>query len=188
MRNFFLNGEGRVRGIWMMLVYAVISVTFFRVLLPLVVYKLVAFDESKSIYQQPLLQCLFMWPALGFTIFLGHAFAKSQGHSWEYMGLRINKVWFRRLAVGFALGSAVGVATMAAYWALGLAKFEWNPNAVYGSVVWGVYWCLMVGLFEESDYRGYFFRKGMDSIGLWPAIVLQAALFAAAHAANPGHS
>lgn len=56
---------------------------------------------------------------------------------------------------------------------------------------WGVLWWvffLVVGLFEEFCFRGYFLHTLAEGIGFWPAAVIQAILFARVHMGNGGET
>ncbi|MCU1220460.1 MAG: Abortive infection protein [Candidatus Angelobacter sp.] len=56
---------------------------------------------------------------------------------------------------------------------------------------WGVLWFfffLLVGLFEEFAFRGYFLYTLADGIGFWPAAIIQAILFARVHMGNGGET
>jgi membrane protease YdiL (CAAX protease family) len=56
---------------------------------------------------------------------------------------------------------------------------------------WGVLWFfffLLVGLFEEYSFRGYFLFTMADGIGFWPAAMIQAILFAWIHMGNGGET
>lgn len=56
---------------------------------------------------------------------------------------------------------------------------------------WGLLWWvffLLVGLFEEYCFRGYFLYTLGDGIGFWPAAIIQAILFARVHMGNGGET
>jgi CAAX protease family protein len=56
---------------------------------------------------------------------------------------------------------------------------------------WGLLWLiffLLVGLFEEYCFRGYFLYTMADGIGFWPAAIIQAILFARVHMGNGGET
>jgi membrane protease YdiL (CAAX protease family) len=56
---------------------------------------------------------------------------------------------------------------------------------------WGVLWFfffLLVGIFEEFAFRGYFLYTAADGIGFWPAAIIQAILFARVHMGNGGET
>lgn len=58
-------------------------------------------------------------------------------------------------------------------------------------VGWGVLWWvffLVVGLFEEFCFRGYFLHTLAEGIGFWPAAIIQAILFARVHMGNGGET
>jgi hypothetical protein len=63
-----------------------------------------------------------------------------------------------------------------------------SPFAV---VKFGLLWAiafLLVGLFEESAFRGYVLFTLSTGLGFWPAAVITCVLFALAHSSNPGET
>ena len=67
-----------------------------------------------------------------------------------------------------------------------------NLSALNSQILgWGVLWFfffLLVGFFEEFSFRGYFLYTLADGIGVWPAAIIQAILFARVHMGNGGET
>jgi membrane protease YdiL (CAAX protease family) len=61
------------------------------------------------------------------------------------------------------------------------------PAALLSGFLWLVA-LLAVALFEESLFRGYALTTLGSVLGFWPAAVVLSAIFAAAHAGNPGEN
>ena len=99
---------------------------------------------------------------------------------------------FAKLCVqGVVWGLALAFLDIAITWLLGgytFGRVALAPNDVirYG-LAWGGAFFL-VGLFEESLYRGYSLYTLSLGIGFWPAATLLALLFAGLHLTNAGES
>jgi len=103
------------------------------------------------------------------------------------IGLRLDLKWIRELALGALLGAAMIGLTLLGIWALGGLQ-GWNHTSD-GTAPWGMAGLfLAIALKEELLFRGYFFQRAARGMGPWPAQLLVAALFIAAHAANPAPS
>ena len=85
---------------------------------------------------------------------------------------------------GMALGFVLFSAVMGALWAAGVYHPAGMGNA--NSVARGFVFALSAGVTEEILFRGLLFRLSAKILGTWGALLLTAALFGAAHAANPG--
>lgn len=103
------------------------------------------------------------------------------------IGLRLDLTWIRDLALGALLGATMIGFTLLGIWALGGLQ-GWDRNSV-GTTPWGVAGLfLAIALKEELLFRGYLFQRAVRGMGPWPAQLIVAALFIAAHAANPAPS
>ncbi|MBX0329730.1 CPBP family intramembrane metalloprotease [Oscillochloris sp. ZM17-4] len=97
------------------------------------------------------------------------------------MGLRgLPGQWGR----GFALGAGFMAACVVALALLGGYRVTAVSLAV-GPLLSGLLLHLGVGLFEEGLFRGILFRLLEEGLGSWAALAITAALFGAAHLANP---
>jgi uncharacterized protein len=88
---------------------------------------------------------------------------------------------------GFVMLSCI-VALMAAthsYSAGGLALG--TGNVVKYGILWAIAF-LLVGLFEESAFRGYMLYTLNSGMGFWPAAAITCFLFAGGHITNPGEN
>jgi membrane protease YdiL (CAAX protease family) len=102
------------------------------------------------------------------------------------VGLRMDRRWARE----FAWGSAIGLGGMALATglivAVGGVRFELDPARSLGAMGFGLYMFLSVAALEELLFRGFLFQRLVAGIGVWPAQVALALLFAFAHWGNPG--
>lgn len=95
----------------------------------------------------------------------------------------------RELAAGFAVGAAlisvvIGILALAGWYrveGLGWA----TPAAQAGGLLRALALFLFVAVFEEALFRGIIFRTLEELLGSWVALLISAALFGAAHLANP---
>jgi membrane protease YdiL (CAAX protease family) len=99
---------------------------------------------------------------------------------------RFNRTWFKEFAFGILGGALVMGAT--ATLALSLGGFRWVPNFKGAGLepLLGIVLYLVVAIHEETAFRGYPFQRLVSGIGLWPAQILLALVFAAFHWNNPG--
>lgn len=75
----------------------------------------------------------------------------------------------------------------------GLNDFYFGPLALRGWVIakFALLWAIgftLVGLFEESFWRGYPQRVLSSGIGFWPAAVITSVWFGLSHSGNPGEA
>lgn len=86
------------------------------------------------------------------------------------------------LGIGLAVGALMLSAAVGGLYALGVYDIS-GPRA---SSVWGtVAMAIESGFMEELIFRAILLRLLMRAFGVWPALVVQAALFGAIHLANP---
>lgn len=86
------------------------------------------------------------------------------------------------LAIGLAVGVAMLSAVIAGLYALGVYEISGpRPASAWGAVSMA----LQSGILEELMFRAVVMRLLMRAFGVWPALVLQAALFGVLHLANP---
>jgi membrane protease YdiL (CAAX protease family) len=65
-------------------------------------------------------------------------------------------------------------------------RFELDPARSSSALLIGLYFFLFTALLEETLFRGFIFQRMLDGIGVWPALIAMAALFAVAHWGSPG--
>lgn len=123
----------------------------------------------------------FVWPyllasALLLLVYVG--FIKlTERRALPELGLRGAP---RELAVGLALGALAVGAAMALLGACGSYRIG-GVNAFSSTIAAPLAEMLFVGIFEELLFRALIFRIIERALGSWPALLLSAALFAAAH-------
>lgn len=117
--------------------------------------------------------------------------AKFEKRSIRDYGLPLRGVFGLRFFEGLLWGFAAECATMFTLYLTGNVNFQGfdqqGKAAVYYAVMWGIAF-LMVGLFEESFFRGYPQFTLARSTGFWWAAFFLSALFGLAHLPNPGET
>ena len=102
----------------------------------------------------------------------------------------------QRRAAGLALGKGLltGIAIMAAVtmtlWWLDIRQLSpqadtWNPGALIRTLLGGLIAGIVVGLIEETFFRGLLHTGMRRSLGFWPTATLTALLYASLHFMKP---
>jgi len=102
------------------------------------------------------------------------------------VGFRLDRRWFKEIAAGTLLGIGSALAVVGMIYAIGGVRFELDAGRSVGALLTGLYIFLFVALLEETLFRGFIFQRLLDGIGVWPAQIALAALFAVAHWGSPG--
>jgi len=102
------------------------------------------------------------------------------------VGFDLGMRWARQFALG-TLGGILLIA-LAALALYGLGGFHWVPDPKGSGlgILVGFLAFLLVGIHEETAFRGYPFQRLVQGMGAWPTQVLLGVLFAAIHLGNPG--
>jgi len=84
---------------------------------------------------------------------------------------------------GMALGFVLFSVVMGILWAMGVYHLEGKGTP--DQLAKGFVLAVLAGILEEILFRGLLFRLSAKIFGTWGALLFTAALFGAAHAANP---
>lgn len=86
------------------------------------------------------------------------------------------------LAIGLAIGAALLSAAVGGLYLLGVYEISGpRPASAWGAVSMAI----QSGVMEELMFRAVLMRLLMRAFGIWPSLVIQAALFGVVHLANP---
>lgn len=123
---------------------------------------------------------------LFFTVWI---MSRIEKKSFKDYGLPGNEAFGKRFWQGIIFGFASISLLMAAIG--GLHGFSIEGLAISGAEIWkyGILYgigFILVGFFEEFSFRGYLQATLGSGMGFWPAAVVLAVLFGAAHAGNGG--
>lgn len=100
-------------------------------------------------------------------------------------GIEFNFRAFRLLQAGLLFGLIQMAIIVAVMWITGSVSFELNINRSLDVLLVGFYVFLFAAIMEEMLFRGFLFQRLMDGIGIWPAQIGMALLFAIGHWSNP---
>jgi uncharacterized protein len=121
-----------------------------------------------------------------FTLLATWACTRLRKEPLSNVGYRLDRRWFMEIAGGMLFGMGTALAVVGMIWAIGGVRFELAPARSIGALLTGLYVFLFVALMEENLYRGFIFQRLLDGIGIWPAQIAMALLFALGHWGNPG--
>lgn len=102
------------------------------------------------------------------------------------VGFGMDRRWFGEVAWGTLAGIGMALAVVGMIWAIGGVRLELSPARSVGALLTGLYIFLFAALMEENLYRGFIFQRLLDGVGVWPAQIAMASLFALLHWGNPG--
>lgn len=125
------------------------------------------------------------WPVL-FLLLATWGVLRLRRERLSSVGLRLDARWAREFLGGGAVGIAMLLSVTALMAATGVLRFEVDPARSFAAVLLGFNAFLWAALLEELLFRGFVFQRLVDGIGVWPAQLGLAALFAAGHWSNPG--
>jgi len=183
MRSLFLNADGKLRFIWRAVIFAILAAA----VAPLLLQFLLGPVQEKLHIADGLSPSAIAWGEfVNFVIALVCTLplAIYERRSPFSYGLPLRRMFGVRTWEGFAVGVAMAGAVALGMIALGgmqIHGFALNGNALlYAGLAWlGAN--VLVGLGEEFFFRSYFLQTLWKSIGFWPASIVIALIFTAAH-------
>ena len=112
--------------------------------------------------------------------------------SFRALGFQLSRGWWQEALLGFAFilvaWSVIFVLALI-FGAATIAGFAWERAgwlAVFGALVYGLLFSVLVGIAEETDARGYMLQNLAEGIRFVPAVIVSSAYFAVLHLLNPG--
>ena len=136
---------------------------------------------------------LMLGELIGLTGVLAAAWIMSrlEKRSFGTYGLPLQGAFGKLFWVGAALGLTEISAVIGGMEVFGAYRF--GSLAIHGSelVRWAIFWglfFLVVGLYEEFQFRGYVQFTVTQALGFWPAAILLSVAFGLVHKGNPGES
>jgi uncharacterized protein len=180
----FINAQSQVRSGWKVVLFF-LSYGFLSLVLSVPSYLILEMLKIRATSQTEL-TFSFLGASAALAVSLlavrieGRSF-KSLGFAWE--GSRV-----RELGLGTLLGGLL--ITLTAVLLRIQGGFHWvsDPTGNLKGILFGFLLFLVVGVHEETVFRGYPFQRLVESIGVWPTQVMLGLLFAAIHQGNPGIS
>ncbi len=183
MKTLLLGADGRLRFIWRAALYCVLAAVIVPILLQ---YAIGPLQAKLDIADDLSPAGIAFGEAVSFVVALicTIPFAIYERHSPFHYGLPLRRIFGARLWGGFAVGAVMAGAVGLAMILLGgmqVKGLALSGHALfYAALAWlGANIC--VGISEEFFFRAYFLQALWKSIGFWPASIVIALLFAAAH-------
>ena len=175
-RNLFFGSNDKLRNGWWILIFiAFIAIT--RLAYKPLTHALKA-SGLPDLWLEPMPFLLTLLATWGCT--------RLRGEPLWSVGLRLDTRWFKEVVAGTLLGIGTAVLVVGLIFAIGGVRFEMDPARSAVTLLIGVYVFLFVALLEENLFRGFIFQRLLDGIGIWPAQIALAGLFALSHWGNPG--
>ena len=176
MKNLFFNANRQLRNGWWILIFiACVAVTRF------------AYKPLTHGLRDFGLPKLWLEPAAFLFVLLATwACTRLRKEPLSSVGFRLNQRWFKELVCGTLLGVGMALVVVGMICGIGGVRFELDAARSVGALLIGFYTFLFVALFEETLFRGFIFQRLLDGVGIWPAQIALATLFAAGHWGSPG--
>jgi membrane protease YdiL (CAAX protease family) len=176
LQSMFFNADRQLRNGWWILVFiGFIAVTRF------------AYKPLTHGLKDLGLSELWLEPApFLLTLLATWACTRLRREPLSSVGYRMDRRWFKEIACGTLAGFGMALAVVGMIWAVGGVRFELESARSVGTLLTGLYVFLFAALMEENLFHGFIFQRLLDGIGIWPAQILLASIFALAHWGNPG--
>ena len=176
LKPLFFNADRQLRNGWWILIFiGFIVLTRFA-------YK----PLSHGLKDLELAKLLLEPAAFLFTLLATWACTRLRREPLSSVGYLMDRRWFSEIVWGTLWGIGTALVVVGMIWAIGGVRFELNPARSVGTLMTGLYILLFAALMEENLYRGFIFQRLLDGIGIWPAQIAMASLFAMLHWGNPG--
>lgn len=176
LNTLFFNADRRLRSGWWILIF-IGSIALTRFAYKPLTHGLKALGLAElGLEPAPFL----------FTLLATWACTRLRREPLSSVGYRLDRRWFWEIAWGTLLGMGTALAVVGMIWAIGGVSFELEPARSVATLLTGLYIFLFVALMEENLYRGFIFQRLLHGVGIWPAQIALASLFALAHWGNPG--
>jgi membrane protease YdiL (CAAX protease family) len=176
LKALFLNADGKLRNGWWILIFiAFVALTSF------------AYKPVTHGLQGLGVPKLWLEPApFLFALLATWACTRLRKEPLSSVGFRLDSRWFKEMAWGTLLGTGTMLAVVALIFITGGVRFGLDPARSFGALLTGLYFFLFAALLEETLFRGFMFQRLLDGVGVWPAQIGLAALFAVSHWGSPG--
>jgi len=176
MKNIIYNDNKQLRNGWWIL--------FFIGLIALSqpIYKPIKQGLTQLGFTEPMLE------PVSFTLIFLITFIclKLRKESLSNVGMAINLPWLTQFSIGTIAGTLMIFCTVSFIWLIGGVTFELDATRSFQALSYGFHLFLISSLLEEILHRGFIFQRLIDGLGIWPAQLLIASLFAFGHWGNPG--
>lgn len=193
IRNIFI-GPGGIRAGWRFLMFVAVFVVLQYIIVQRGLRLVPAFRQLAKEAQTggvltPQFEFVFESALLAVTLLATWIMGRVEKRPFGTYGIPLESAFRKLFWQGVLWGLAFETAEVLAIYSFGGYSFGTialaGPALVKFAIEWAIAFVL-VGLFEESLFRGYSQHTLGSGIGFWPAALVLSALFGAGHLANPG--
>lgn len=170
MRKIFLNRSGKMRSIWW--------VPVFFILLALFLFPIIIVAEKQSVPVPVFIQALLILLVTVICQFLRNEEVT------EIAG-KINFTLLNQFQKGIIAGAILMIVPALLLTISGMVNWKLNSFS-FSTVVYGISASFIIAFTEEFLFRGFIFKRLIESIGVWPAQIIISGLFLLTHLNNPG--
>ena len=175
MKTILFNQNQQLRnGWWIAIFIAILAVS--RLVYPVLSETIQSFGVDKE-WLGPL--------SVVMLIVVTWICTKMRNESLADVGLRINPTWFKQLTAGIAIGGLQIALIVALMLGFGGISLHFNSEWTWQLILSGLYIFLFAAMLEELLFRGFIFQRLIQGIGIWPAQLMLASVFAIGHLTNP---
>jgi CAAX protease family protein len=193
IRGIFVGPEG-IRAGWRFLLFVALFAALEQMVLQRGLRLIPGFAEIAKQAQSggvltPAFSLVFEGAALAITLLATWIMARIEKRPFGAYGIPLQGAFGKLFWQGAAWGLAFETVEILSIYAFGGFTFGTvalaGPALVQYAIEWAIAFVL-VGLFEESLFRGYTQYTLCSGIGFWPAAFVLSGLFGATHLSNPG--
>jgi uncharacterized protein len=192
IRNIFMGPDG-IRAGWRLLMFVAIFAALQYIVIQrgtrLVPAFVEMFKQTQGGVMTPQFEFVFETAILMVTLLATWIMGRIEKRPFGTYGIPLQSAFGKLFWQGALWGLAYETLVILAIYAFG--GFSFGTLALAGSalVKYAIAWAIgfvLVGLFEESLFRGYAQYTLGSGIGFWPSAFIISGLFGATHLSNPG--
>lgn len=175
---FFFFNERRLRAGWRIVLFLALLMALSSLSAPLLAEPSEALDPRQLLLLVPLL--LASWLMTRFV----------DRRPFATLGLSMGRGALAEFSWGVLLGAfliTLVFGVLLALEVLRVSQGRFEPREL-GLFAWGALFFFGAAVLEELLLRGYIFQTLLEGLGVYPALIISAVLFSAAHLANPNIS
>lgn len=170
MNKVLFNKSGKIRSSWW--------VPFFFILLALFLFPIILFADRQSVPVPIYIQALLIILVTVICQYLRNE------ELTEITG-KVNFTFVSQFYNGIVAGAILMIAPALLLTVSGMVHWEINRFS-FSTIVYGISAAFCIAVAEEFLFRGFIFKRLIESIGEWPAQLIISGLFLLTHLNNPG--
>jgi membrane protease YdiL (CAAX protease family) len=183
IRRLFVGSDRKLRFIWRAVIYWTIAAYALPPLITPLIIRTAALLNLRDALTAPSL-ALSEFEIFAIALITTALFARYERRRVDSYGLPIHQAFGANTAEGALVGLAMTSVVAAGMYLLGGMQVHGFAISGQALIVFALGWFganIIVGVAEESMYRGYFLQTLWRSIGFWPASIVISLLFTADH-------